>query len=131
MVVGGGILGICDLLLNTGVVDGEVGRADEEEVSLYIENLDINRHREIVIMQHRGRSKRLSRTEVYKLRCRIGGSITRMHGVSAHTGFLPRTLSMTNYLSALLSTLNLILSVNNLSRLECVETSRIYQSVSP
>ncbi len=62
-------------MLNTGVVDGKVGRADEEEVSLYIENLDINRHREIVIMQHRGRSKRLSRTEVYKLRCRIGGSV--------------------------------------------------------
>ncbi len=35
-------------MLNTGVVDGEVGRADEEEVSLYIENLNIKRHREIV-----------------------------------------------------------------------------------
>ncbi len=113
MVVGGGISGICDLMLNTGVVDGKVGRTDEEEVSLYIENLDINRHREIVIMQHRGRSKRLSRTEVYKLRCRIGGSVTRL------------------YLSALFSTLNPILSVNNLSRLECAETDRIYQSLSP
>jgi len=44
-----------------------------------------------------------------------------MHGVSAHTGF-PRTLTMTNYLSALSSTLNPILSVINLSRLECAET---------
>jgi hypothetical protein len=44
-----------------------------------------------------------------------------MHGVSAHTGF-PRTLTMTSYLSALFSTLNPILSVTNLSRLECAET---------
>ncbi len=46
---------------------------------------------------------------------------TRMHGFSAHTGF-PRTLTMTNYLSALLSKLNPILSVANLSRLKCAET---------
>ena len=45
-----------------------------------------------------------------------------MHGVSAHTGF-PRTLTVTNYISAVLSTLNPILSVTNLSRLECAEPS--------
>jgi len=44
-----------------------------------------------------------------------------MHGFSAHTGF-PRTLTMTNYLSALFSTLSPILPVTNLSRLECAET---------
>ncbi len=49
---------------------------------------------------------------------------TRMHGVSAHTGF-PRTLTITNYISAVFSTLNPILSVTNLSRLECAETSCI------
>ncbi len=44
-----------------------------------------------------------------------------MHGVSAHTGF-PRTLTKTIYISAIFSTLNPILSVANLSRLECAET---------
>jgi len=44
-----------------------------------------------------------------------------MHGVSAHTGF-PRTLTITNYISAIFSTLNPILSVTNLSRLKCAET---------
>ena len=48
-------------------------------------------------------------------------AFTRMHGVSAHTGF-PRTLTMTNYLSVLFSTLSPILPVTNLSRLECAET---------
>ncbi len=46
---------------------------------------------------------------------------TRMHGVSAQTGF-PRTLTKTIYISANFSTLNPILSVANLSRLECAET---------
>ncbi len=41
--------------------------------------------------------------------------------VSAHMGF-PRTLTMANYLSTLFSTLNPILSVINLLRLECAET---------
>jgi hypothetical protein len=44
-----------------------------------------------------------------------------MHGVSAHTGF-PRKLTMTNYLSTLFGTLNPILTVTNLSRLDCAET---------
>ncbi len=44
-----------------------------------------------------------------------------MHGVSAHTGF-PRTLTKTIYISAIFGTLNPILSVVNLSRLECAET---------
>ncbi len=44
-----------------------------------------------------------------------------MHGVSAHTGF-PRTLTKTIYISAIFSTLNPILSVANLSGLECAET---------
>jgi hypothetical protein len=45
----------------------------------------------------------------------------RGDGVFPHTGF-PRTLTMTNHVSALFRTLNPILSVNNLSRLECAET---------
>jgi hypothetical protein len=44
-----------------------------------------------------------------------------MHEIFAHTEFLC-TLTMTNYLSALFSTLNSILSVTNLSRLECAKT---------
>ncbi len=44
-----------------------------------------------------------------------------MHGVSAQTGF-PRTLTKTIYFSAIVSTLNPILFVANLSRLECAET---------
>ncbi len=44
-----------------------------------------------------------------------------MHGVFAHTEF-PRTLTMTNYLSVLFSTLSSILPVTNLCRLECAET---------
>jgi len=46
-----------------------------------------------------------------------------MHGVSAHTRF-PRTLTITSYISAVLSTLNPILSVTNLSRLDYAETQR-------
>jgi len=46
---------------------------------------------------------------------------TRMHGVPAQTGF-PRTLTKTIYISAIFSTLNPILSIANLSRLECAET---------
>ncbi len=38
-----------------------------------------------------------------------------------YAGF-PRTITMTKYISAFLSTLNPILSVTNLSRLECAET---------
>ncbi len=41
-----------------------------------------------------------------------------MHGVSAHANY-----GYSNYLSALFSTPNPILSVINLSRLECVETA--------
>ncbi len=44
-----------------------------------------------------------------------------MHGVPAQTGF-PRTLTKTIYISAIFSTLNPILSVANLYRLECAET---------
>ncbi len=44
-----------------------------------------------------------------------------MHGVPAQTGF-PRTLTKTINISAIFSTLNPILSVANLSRLECAET---------
>ena len=51
--------------------------------------------------------------------------LTRMHGVPAQTGF-PRTLTKTIYISAIFSTLNPILSVANLSRLECAET-RAYE----
>ena len=54
-----------------------------------------------------------------------------MHGVPAQTGF-PRTLTKTIYISAISSTLNPIISVANLSRLECAETqfarkSRAYE----
>ena len=48
-------------------------------------------------------------------------AFTRMHEISAHTEF-SRTLTMTNYLSVLFSTLSPILPVTNLSRLECAET---------
>jgi len=44
-----------------------------------------------------------------------------MHGVPAQTGF-PCTLTKTIYISAISSTLNPIISVANLSRLECAET---------
>jgi len=46
---------------------------------------------------------------------------THMHEIFAHTEF-SRTLTMTNYLSVLFSTLSSILSVANLSRLECAKT---------
>ena len=52
---------------------------------------------------------------------RLAQHFTRMHGVSAHTGF-PRMLTKTIYISAIFSMLNPILSVANLSRLECAET---------
>jgi len=58
---------------------------------------------------------------------------TRINGVPAQTGFL-RTLTKTIYISAIFSTLNPILSVANLSRLECAETPfarepRLYEYV--
>ena len=50
---------------------------------------------------------------------------TCMHEIFAHTEF-SRTLTITNYLSVLFSTLSSILSVTNLSRLECAKTSCIW-----
>ena len=47
---------------------------------------------------------------------------TRINEVLAQTKFL-RTLTKTIYISVIFSTLNSILSVANLSRLECAETS--------
>ncbi len=46
------------------------------------------------------------------------------------TGF-PRTLTRTIYISAIFSTLNPILSIANLSRLECVETQCIRITTAP
>ncbi len=46
---------------------------------------------------------------------------TRINGVPAQTGFR-RTLTKTIYISVIFSTLNPILSVTNLSRLECAGT---------
>ncbi len=48
-------------------------------------------------------------------------TISPISGVPAQTGF-PRTLTKTIYINAIFSTLNPILSVANLSRLECAET---------
>ncbi len=67
------------------------------------------------LIQYRNTNPQISANVLNQL------SHTRMHGVSAHTGF-PRTLTITNYTSAIFSTLNPILSVINLSRLECAET---------
>ncbi len=57
-----------------------------------------------------------------------------VNGVPAQTGFL-RTLTKTIYISAIFTTLNPILSVANLSRLECAETPfarepRLYEYIS-
>jgi hypothetical protein len=74
---------------------------------------------QLLLLEHQS----LARTKQHVLRAitQEAEFYTRMHGVSAHTGF-PRTLTTTSYLSALFSTLNPILSVTNLSRLECAET---------